>query len=170
MVLDLIKKFKIEVLQEWSSRRGWAGPASSLGSTCLGGYARLCGSNCLAQFLKAGAPPVGAGVPANTGEARAIHRTACFAAVRRIDAPAPTGYRASCSRAGYTVTPCAYANCCRESAREKRFRIARAGFSTSSHDTYPANQDAGTAANINQYGPAHGIAPANTCWIGNAYR
>lgn len=89
-------------------------------------------------------------MPANTSEARAIYRTACFAAVRCIDAPAPTGYRASFSRAGSTVTPCAYASCCRESAREKRFRIARAGFSTNSHDTYPASQDAGTAASINQ--------------------
>ena len=38
-----------------------------------------CGSNCLAQFLKAGAIPVGAGLPANTGEARAIHHGVGFA-------------------------------------------------------------------------------------------
>ncbi len=47
-------------------------------------------------------------------------------------------------------SPDAYANCCREPAWEKRLRIAKAGFSTSPHDTYPANQDAGTAANISQ--------------------
>ncbi|NIF28560.1 hypothetical protein F3J44_19520 [Pantoea sp. Tr-811] len=35
--------------------------------------------------------PVGAGLPANTGEAGAMHRVACFAAVRRLDKPAPTG-------------------------------------------------------------------------------
>ena len=29
-------------------------------------------------------------MPANTGEARAIHRGVCFAAVRRLDTPAPT--------------------------------------------------------------------------------
>ncbi|MNN45419.1 hypothetical protein D3C81_1597550 [compost metagenome] len=34
--------------------------------------------------------PVGAGMPANTGEARAIHRGACFAGM-----PAPTGVSAS---------------------------------------------------------------------------
>ncbi|MNG27153.1 hypothetical protein D3C84_1122400 [compost metagenome] len=64
--------------------------------------------------------------------------------------PTPTGDRASFWRAGHAATPNTYANCCRESAWEKRLRIAKAGFSTSTHDTYPANQDAGTAANINQ--------------------
>ncbi|NIF26735.1 hypothetical protein F3J44_10110 [Pantoea sp. Tr-811] len=34
---------------------------------------------------------MGAGLPANTGFAGAIHRVACFAAVRRLDKPAPTG-------------------------------------------------------------------------------
>ncbi|MFF7062036.1 dual specificity protein phosphatase family protein [Pseudomonas sp. NPDC008258] len=38
-----------------------------------------------AELPNAGAPIVGAGVPANTGEARAIHRGACFAGT-----PAPT--------------------------------------------------------------------------------
>ncbi|POF93974.1 hypothetical protein BGP83_15230 [Pseudomonas putida] len=39
-----------------------------------GGGTKILGrSNCLAQFLKAGAIPVGAGLPANKGEARAIH-------------------------------------------------------------------------------------------------
>ncbi|MCK2122939.1 hypothetical protein, partial [Pseudomonas sp. PNPG3] len=34
------------------------------------------------------AAPVGAGSPANAGKAGAIHRVACFAAVRRLDSPA----------------------------------------------------------------------------------
>ncbi|SPO55828.1 protein of unknown function [Pseudomonas sp. JV551A1] len=38
-------------------------------------------------YFKAGAIPVGAGVPANTGEARAIHRGIFFAGT-----PAPTQY------------------------------------------------------------------------------
>ncbi|MVF48399.1 hypothetical protein F9Z43_03370 [Pseudomonas monteilii] len=42
--------------------------------------------NCLLQILEACAVPVGAGLPANTGEARAIHRGACFAGL-----PALTG-------------------------------------------------------------------------------
>ncbi|MNM36877.1 hypothetical protein D3C81_475970 [compost metagenome] len=43
--------------------------------------------NCLAQFLKAGAIPVGAGEPANTGEAGAIYLVGFFAGM-----PAPTGF------------------------------------------------------------------------------
>ncbi|RIZ45735.1 hypothetical protein CIK02_01045 [Pseudomonas putida] len=61
-----------------------------------------CGSNCLAQFLKAGAIPVGAGLPANTGEARAIHRGVFFAGK-----PAPTGtaHHLSCAPAPTDVCP-----------------------------------------------------------------
>ncbi|PYB96738.1 diguanylate cyclase [Pseudomonas sp. MB-090624] len=36
------------------------------------------------------AAPVGAGEPANTGVAGASHRAGFFAAVRRLDTPAPT--------------------------------------------------------------------------------
>ncbi|MGV8570638.1 MAG: hypothetical protein ACWA7E_21690, partial [Pseudomonas asiatica] len=39
---------------------------------------------------RAYAVPVGAGSPANTGIAGAIHHVARFAAVRRLDTPAPT--------------------------------------------------------------------------------
>ena len=46
-----------------------------------------CGSNCLAQNLKDCAITVGAGVPANTGEAGAIHRAGFFAG---MPAPTPT--------------------------------------------------------------------------------
>ena len=45
----------------------------------------FCGNNCLAQILDAGAIPVGAGVPANTGAAGASHRVGFFAG-----SPAPT--------------------------------------------------------------------------------
>ncbi|MNH25230.1 hypothetical protein D3C79_852100 [compost metagenome] len=44
------------------------------------------GSHKYSADLEAGDIPVGAGLPANTGEARAIHRSACFAGK-----PAPTG-------------------------------------------------------------------------------
>ncbi len=40
----------------------------------------------LSAALKAGTVPVGAGAPANTGGAGAMHRGACFAGM-----PAPTG-------------------------------------------------------------------------------
>ena len=95
-VLDLIKKFKIEVLLEWSSQRHLEGaePADL-----------------------AFAPPLRERA-LTTGEARAC--------------------------------PPGQASCCWGFVLEKRLRIARAGFSTNSHDTYPANQDAGTAANISQ--------------------
>ncbi|PLP87593.1 diguanylate cyclase [Pseudomonas sp. FFUP_PS_41] len=43
---------------------------------------------------------MGAGAPANTGVAGAIHRVACFAGT-----PAPTGDRASFGRVGHTVIP-----------------------------------------------------------------
>ncbi len=36
-------------------------------------------------MLKAGAIPVGAGLPANTGKARAMDRGACFAAEAAVD-------------------------------------------------------------------------------------
>ncbi|SPO64215.1 protein of unknown function [Pseudomonas inefficax] len=51
---------------------------------------------CVGVFVSGAQLPVGAGLPANTGEVRAIHRVACFAGE-----PAPT---MSCVRRQY-VSP-----------------------------------------------------------------
>ncbi|MNP25363.1 hypothetical protein D3C76_1181670 [compost metagenome] len=82
----------------------FAGTPAPTGTAQASGLCSTCRGNCIAKHLNASAITVGAGMPANTGEAGARYRVACFAGE-----PAHTSYLALC---GALQQPCSNPSAC----------------------------------------------------------